>query len=87
MSTTIDLATLGAERWIRAAACVEHERDADLRFSFDPADIARAVAVCDGCLVRDECLAYATTNRISDGIWGARTTRERRAMSRTPGRT
>ncbi|MGW1617353.1 WhiB family transcriptional regulator [Streptomyces sp. NPDC002285] len=42
----------------------------------------RAKAVCSGCLVRTECLAYALDNRIEHGVWGGMTERERRALRR-----
>jgi hypothetical protein len=49
--------------------------------------LARALAaalippqVCAACPVRQPCLDYAITNRISDGIWGGLTERERRAL-------
>jgi WhiB family redox-sensing transcriptional regulator len=42
----------------------------------------RAKAVCTGCLVRTECLAYALDQRIEHGVWGGMTERERRALLR-----
>ena len=36
--------------------------------------------VCAGCPVRQPCLDYAITNRITYGIWGGLTERERRAL-------
>ncbi|MFF1407336.1 WhiB family transcriptional regulator [Streptomyces sp. NPDC058294] len=42
----------------------------------------RAKALCDGCLVRTECLAHALDNRIEHGIWGGMTERERRGLLR-----
>ena len=36
--------------------------------------------VCAACPVREPCLDYAITNRISHGIWGGLTERERRAL-------
>ncbi|KAA9154066.1 WhiB family transcriptional regulator [Amycolatopsis acidicola] len=42
----------------------------------------RAKVVCMGCPVRTECLAEALDNRISFGIWGGMTERERRALLR-----
>ncbi|WP_329453815.1 WhiB family transcriptional regulator [Streptomyces sp. NBC_01497] len=41
---------------------------------------SRAKAVCHGCTVRTECLAYALDERIEFGIWGGMTERERRAV-------
>ncbi|WP_406485915.1 WhiB family transcriptional regulator [Streptomyces phaeochromogenes] len=42
----------------------------------------RAKALCDGCSVRTECLAYALDERIEHGVWGGATERERRALLR-----
>ncbi|MFF1278037.1 WhiB family transcriptional regulator [Streptomyces marokkonensis] len=42
----------------------------------------RAKAVCVGCSVRTECLAFALDHRIEHGIWGGMTERERRALLR-----
>ena len=43
---------------------------------------AAAKAICAGCPVRDECLAYALESRQAFGIWGGADERERRAMLR-----
>jgi len=42
----------------------------------------RAKALCGGCGVRTECLAYALDQRIEFGVWGGMTERERRALLR-----
>ena len=36
--------------------------------------------VCAACPVRQPCLDYAISNRITHGIWGGLTERERRAL-------
>lgn len=41
----------------------------------------RAIAICQGCPVRAECLDHALTHEENDGIWGA-TTAEDRALMR-----
>ncbi|MEU5662008.1 WhiB family transcriptional regulator [Streptomyces sp. SID7760] len=43
---------------------------------------SRAKAICTGCLVRTECLAYALDRREEHGVWGGMTERERRALLR-----
>ena len=67
-----------AARWRELAAC----RGADLEVFFpgrgESAGPARQV--CAACLVRQPCLDYAITNRITHGIWGGLTERERRAL-------
>ena len=67
-----------AARWRELAAC----RGADLNLFFpergETAGPARQV--CAACPVRQACLDYAITNRITHGIWGGLTERERRAL-------
>lgn len=38
--------------------------------------------VCSGCGVREECLEYALSNRIHDGIWGGKNESERKTIWR-----
>ncbi|MFE5299972.1 WhiB family transcriptional regulator [Streptomyces sp. NPDC056632] len=40
----------------------------------------RAKALCTGCPVKAECLAYALDRRVDHGVWGGMTERERRAL-------
>jgi len=67
-----------AARWRELAAC----RGTDLEVFFpgrgETAGPARQV--CAACPVRQPCLDYAISNRITHGIWGGLTERERRAM-------
>lgn len=67
-----------AARWRELAAC----RGTDLEVFFpgrgESAGAARQV--CAGCPVHQPCLDYAISNRISHGIWGGLTGRERRAL-------
>ena len=66
--------------WITMAAC--RSADPDL---FPPVSkagqsleqIARAKAVCAGCPVRRQCLAFALRTRQVGGIWGGLTDDER----------
>ncbi|MFJ9810740.1 WhiB family transcriptional regulator [Streptomyces sp. NPDC101158] len=39
-----------------------------------------AKALCSGCPVKAECLAYALDHRVEHGVWGGMTERERRAL-------
>lgn len=41
-------------------------------------------AVCAGCPVKKECLSFAIENREKYGIWGGKTSAERKNMLRTP---
>lgn len=92
-SILVDLAATGADRWPetgpspltalarpawqRDGACLEHpELD---WFAGRADDQAAAKAVCAGCLVRPDCLAFAIEHR-ELGVWGGTTPQERRAM-------
>ncbi|WP_051939796.1 WhiB family transcriptional regulator [Phaeacidiphilus oryzae] len=71
------------------ASEVAHWRDLAACNRTDPEDLFvdgaaqhRAKAVCMGCPVRTECLAYALDHRVEFGVWGGATERERRAILR-----
>jgi WhiB family redox-sensing transcriptional regulator len=59
------LPVLGA--WVRGAAC--RDEDPELWFSPDPADVAKAQAVCARCPVRVECSDAAEANAEVHGVW------------------
>ena len=67
--------------WRRFAAC----RSADPELFFPGTASGRqeqeAKAICAGCSVRGQCLAFATLTSQEHGIWGGLTDEERR----TPG--
>ena len=64
--------------WQRDAACLEHP---EVEFFPDRGvSTAAAKAVCAGCLVREDCLAYALDNGIKHGIFGGTSERERRRL-------
>ncbi|NIA25953.1 MAG: WhiB family transcriptional regulator [Gammaproteobacteria bacterium] len=42
----------------------------------------RALAVCGGCPVRDECLSYAFEFHMTSGIWGGMSAAGRRELRR-----
>ena len=67
-----------AARWRELAAC----RGTGLEVFFPSRGESAAPArqVCAACPVRQPCLDYAITNRITYGIWGGLTERERRAL-------
>ena len=57
---------LGA--WVLSAAC--RDEDPELWFSPDPADVAKARAVCARCPVLSDCSAAAEANAELYGVWG-----------------
>lgn len=75
-----------AEGWRNQARCADPYVDPEWFYPLptEPADMA--LAVCRRCPVQPECLAAALTVETTagtygaDGVWGATTARERRAM-------
>lgn len=64
--------------WMRRAACAH--ANTDLWFPPRGDDASRPKAVCAGCPVRAECLAYAMNNGEKHGVWGGLSERERRRL-------
>jgi WhiB family redox-sensing transcriptional regulator len=67
-----------AARWRLRAAC--HGTDLDLFYPERGESAGPARQVCAQCPVRQPCLEYALSNRITYGIWGGLTERERRPL-------
>jgi WhiB family redox-sensing transcriptional regulator len=67
-----------AARWRQQAAC--HGTDLDLFYPERGQSAGPARQVCARCPVRQPCLEYALSNRITSGIWGGQTERERRPL-------
>lgn len=44
------------------------------------ASVSAARGICQGCVVVNDCLAFALAEGIDDGIWAATTPEERRRM-------
>lgn len=58
--------------WREQAAC-SGDRDPDAWFASvrsEPERVARAVAICSGCSVQENCLDFALDTDTVDGIWG-----------------
>ncbi len=68
-------------KWMSRANCLGV--DPDLFFPARGADSREPKAVCEGCVVREECLERALTNREKFGIWGGKSERERRRIRRS----
>jgi WhiB family redox-sensing transcriptional regulator len=67
-----------AARWRERAAC--RGTDLDVFFPERGETAEHARQVCAECPVREPCLEYALSNRITHGIWGGLTERERRPL-------
>jgi len=72
--------------WRLEAAC--RQVDPELFFpvgTTGPAidQIGQAKGICQGCPVREACLAWAMRNGIAFGIWGGTTEEDRHLLRRT----
>lgn len=70
--------------WVEHAACLGADRTV---FFAPPSDVDaadRARAVCGRCPVTEECLDYALTNQMTEGIWAGLDPEQRRALTRRP---
>ena len=70
----------GAESWQMFSNCLGV--DPDLFFPERGASTKEAKGVCQGCVVREDCLEYALANGEKFGIWGGLSERERRRIRR-----
>jgi WhiB family redox-sensing transcriptional regulator len=71
--------------WRQLAAC--RHADPELFFPVSASgpsldQVAQAKAICAGCLVRQQCLAFALHTRQDHGIWGGTSEEERRPRAR-----
>ncbi len=66
--------------WRRRAAC--RGLASGIFYPASDEEATEAKAVCDGCPVREECLAYALAAREKHGVWGGLTERERARLLR-----
>ena len=71
---------VAAESWQAFANCLGV--DPDLFFPERGASTKEAKQVCQGCVVREDCLEYALENSEKFGIWGGLSERERRRLRR-----
>jgi len=69
--------------WLDAALCA---RSAHPEWWFPTEDSAAtnetAIGICSRCPVQTDCLDYAITNGIHQGIWGGQSAPARRRVSR-----
>ncbi len=65
-------------RWRERAAC--RGTDLDVFYPERGQTAGPARQVCARCPVRQPCLDYALSNRITHGVWGGLTVRERRPL-------
>src|ERR1700747_642527 len=82
-----------ANEWRAASACLNTDPDVFFPVAVGSAaskQVARAMRICAGCTVRQQCLDFALRSGEKDGIWGGTTPeeriRDRRARNRRPAR-
>lgn len=61
---------MSALDWQSRAACADHTALFDAANDRDYDATQRALAICAGCPVAEQCAAYAKTHGIRDGVWG-----------------
>jgi len=78
--------TLIPEPWVQQALCANHPINPDLFYvskKTRPEDVEAAVAVCQACPVRRDCLQNALDNDDPWGIWGGTTESQRASSQKT----
>ena len=80
-----------ASNWRAESACLNTDPDVFFPVAVGTAAgklVTRALRICDGCPVKQQCLDYAMRSGEKDGIWGGTTPEERirarRARNRRP---
>lgn len=68
------------ETWARGAACID--ADPQIFFPDRGQTVVAAKEICAGCLVVEDCLNYALTWRINQGVWGGASVAERNKMTK-----
>ena len=73
--------TIPNRDWRLLAAC--RHADPELFFPVSPSgpsldQVTQAKAICAGCPVRQQCLAFALDTRQDHGVWGGMSEEERR---------
>lgn len=69
-----------AQRWRRRAAC--RGVDPELFHPFRGESMTEALAICERCPVRTDCLEHALATPERVGIWGGTSERQRRVLRR-----
>ena len=79
--------TMPGSDWRQLAAC--RHADPELFFPVSASgpsldQVTQAKAICAGCAVRQQCLAFALDTRQDHGVWGGMSEQERRPRARKP---
>lgn len=71
----------GNMSWLENARCRGMGNEAFFPGRGDHSAVRTARELCAECSVADDCLSYALRTEQETGIWGGKSTRERRQMS------
>ncbi len=71
------------QQWMAEAACAAPNVPHEWFFPDEEKGetSVRAIAICNDCVVREECLAYSLLHG-EEGVWGGQSERQRRRMKR-----
>lgn len=61
------------------------QTDPELFFPDSGASARPAIAICNICPVKNDCLLEAIANGYTDGVWGGLTAQDRRELRRSSG--
>lgn len=78
-----------ATDWRAAGACLTADPDLFFPIAVGTAantQVSRALRICDGCQVKQQCLDFAMRTGEANGIWGGTTPDERIRARRTRAR-
>lgn len=84
---SLELGMFTREEWMSRGSCSgkAHEFQSSRPWFPERGDrsaSAWALELCEGCPVLYQCLDFALTHNIQEGVWGGTTGRERRTMRR-----
>jgi WhiB family redox-sensing transcriptional regulator len=66
--------------WMSQGKCRDYP--AEIFFPRNGTGVITTQKICEGCPVINECLEYALENHVDHGVWGGKSERERRRLSR-----
>lgn len=73
---------LAWEEWMQQAHCLDSDAEIFYPEKTGPSAARAAKRICEGCPVKDRCLAHALEKRERYGIWGGKSVRERQALAK-----
>jgi WhiB family transcriptional regulator, redox-sensing transcriptional regulator len=79
-ATSLSFSVDAPADWRADAAC--REVDVEAFFAVDEASQQEALAICETCPVRLECLEHAIAAREQYGVWGGMREQERKRLVR-----